>query len=255
VLGSITAITGKNGNVVERYSYGAYANPYEGRFINMQKNNPYGFTGQRFEPELRMYSFAYRTYNPVSMRWLTPDPVRDRMNWYQYCLSDPVNLWDPLGLCDESGKPWTNIEIEEITEDFRVPGFPSAKRLMELGNMIEEIFTPINEPELPGYQWAIGNANAYEDYTLNEKMGNQVGIQITNFNVTGTCVDIEANDQTKRTWVGPNFGVMSMKSEDKVLFEQGEKGDIVEWDIHISVPSDAGSVGILITSNIEPKKN
>jgi len=35
---------------------------------------------------------------------MTVDPVRDGTNWYQYCLSDPVNLWDPLGLCDESGR-------------------------------------------------------------------------------------------------------------------------------------------------------
>ncbi len=98
VLGSITAITGKNGNVVEEYKYGAYGNPYQGRFLNMQKNNPYGFTGQRYEAELRMYSFAYRTYNPVSMRWMTQDPVRDGTNWYQYVSGNPVNLWDPLGL-------------------------------------------------------------------------------------------------------------------------------------------------------------
>ena len=75
-LGSITAITDRYENVVERYRYDAYGNPYEGRFLHMPKNNPYGFTGQRFEPELRMYSFAYRTYNPMSMRWMTVDPVR-----------------------------------------------------------------------------------------------------------------------------------------------------------------------------------
>ena len=33
----------------------------------------------------------------MSMRWMTVDPVRDGTNWYQYCLSDPVNLWDPDG--------------------------------------------------------------------------------------------------------------------------------------------------------------
>ena len=73
-----------------------HRNPYAGRFRTTQNNNPYGFTGQRFEAEVWMYSFAYRTYNPVSKRWLTPDPIRDGMNWYQYVRSDPVNLWDPL---------------------------------------------------------------------------------------------------------------------------------------------------------------
>ncbi|MEJ6952579.1 hypothetical protein [Natronospora cellulosivora (SeqCode)] len=50
----MTMITGKNSNVVERYSYDVYGNPYQGRFSNMQKNNPYGFTGQRFEAETWM---------------------------------------------------------------------------------------------------------------------------------------------------------------------------------------------------------
>ena len=65
------------------------------------KHNPYGFTGQRFEPELRMYSFAYRMYNPMSMRWLTVDPIKDGLNWYQYCWSDPVNWVGPIGSIHE----------------------------------------------------------------------------------------------------------------------------------------------------------
>ena len=59
------------------------------------------------EPELRMYSFAYRTYNPMSMRWMTVDPVKDGTNWYLYVSGDP------LGLCgeyfDESGYTELNI--------------------------------------------------------------------------------------------------------------------------------------------------
>ncbi len=29
---------------------------------------------------------------------MTVDPVKDGNNWYQYCISDPVNVIDPLGL-------------------------------------------------------------------------------------------------------------------------------------------------------------
>ncbi|MEJ6950987.1 RHS repeat-associated core domain-containing protein [Natronospora cellulosivora (SeqCode)] len=97
-LGSMRVVSDNYGNVSESYSYNVYGNPYEGRFRTTQNNNPFGFTGQRFEAEIWMHSFAYRTYNPVSKRWMTPDPIRDGMNWYQYCFSDPVNLWDPLGL-------------------------------------------------------------------------------------------------------------------------------------------------------------
>ncbi|MEJ6950983.1 RHS repeat-associated core domain-containing protein [Natronospora cellulosivora (SeqCode)] len=97
-LGSMRVVSDNYGNVSENYSYSVYGNPYEGRFRTTQNNNPYGFTGQRFEAETWMYSFAYRTYNPVSKRWMTPDPIRDGMNWYQYVSCDPVNFWDPYGL-------------------------------------------------------------------------------------------------------------------------------------------------------------
>src|SRR5690554_6216792 len=100
----------------------------------MPKNNPYGFTGQRFEPELRTYSFAYRTYNPMSMRWMTPDPIRDGTNWYQYVSGDPVNLWDPLGLCDADPESWRNVmknkqpmmrgdDVEELQDFLNSQGY------------------------------------------------------------------------------------------------------------------------------------
>ena len=110
--------------MVERYRYDAYGNPYEGRFLHTPKNNPYGFTGQRFEPELRMYSFAYREYNPVSMRWMTEDPIKDGLNWYQYCGSDPVNWVDLFGLCKQ--------------DDFEDPRGKIVKIDTELGVAINE---------------------------------------------------------------------------------------------------------------------
>lgn len=91
-------ITGKNGHVIDRYQYDAHGSPYTGRFEQGNNMNSYGFTGQRYEARLGVYTFAYRTYNPRVMRWITPDPVRDGMNWYTYVNGDPVNLWDPLGL-------------------------------------------------------------------------------------------------------------------------------------------------------------
>ncbi len=105
-LGSVVMLTGHNGQVVERYEYDVYGVAYNGKFdhgLAGMGGNPYGFTGKRYEPETGIYSFAFRDYNPRSMRWMTEDPVKDGMNWYQYCGSDPVNWVDPLGLvCGEA---------------------------------------------------------------------------------------------------------------------------------------------------------
>jgi RHS repeat-associated protein len=101
-------LTGHNGQVVERYEYDVYGVAYNGKFdhgLAGMGGNPYGFTGKWYEPEMGIYSFAFRDYNPRSMRWLTEDPVKDGLNWYQYCGSDPVNFVDPFGLLKKSTFP------------------------------------------------------------------------------------------------------------------------------------------------------
>jgi RHS repeat-associated protein len=105
VLGSVVLTTVENSSPKQHYQYDAFGNPYSGHFLhNPNNNNPYGFTGQRYEPELGVYAFPYREYNLHAMRWMTVDPVKDGANWYQYVGSDPVNYVDPLGLAlEESG--------------------------------------------------------------------------------------------------------------------------------------------------------
>jgi len=94
ILRSIVMITGKNGQVEETYQYDVWGKAYDGEF----EENVYGFTGQRYQPELGIYSFAYRDYDPRTMRWMTVDPVKDGLNWHQYCGSNPVNFIDLYGL-------------------------------------------------------------------------------------------------------------------------------------------------------------
>ena len=71
-LGSVIMLTGHNGQVVERYEYDAYGVAYNGKFdhgLAGMGSNPYGFTGKRYDLETGLYSFAFRDYNPRSMRW------------------------------------------------------------------------------------------------------------------------------------------------------------------------------------------
>ena len=98
-LGSVSLITDRNGQISESYQYDAFGKAYNGDFVvNNVTVNPYGFTGQRFEKELGIYSFPFRDYNPMTKRWMTVSPIKDGGNWYQYCYSNPINLVDPDGL-------------------------------------------------------------------------------------------------------------------------------------------------------------
>lgn len=133
VLGSIVMMTGEHAEPVQRYEYDAFGNPYQGHFLhNPNNNNPYGYTGQRYEPELGIYSFAYRDYNPHSMRWMTVDPIMDGLNWYQYVGSNPVNFVDPLGLALEesllSGITWS--ELHEYSLQHKEVQIAVAQKVM-----------------------------------------------------------------------------------------------------------------------------
>ncbi|PYI27472.1 RHS repeat protein [Aspergillus indologenus CBS 114.80] len=62
-----------------------------------------GFNGQWRDPVTGWYHLGhgYRVYNPVLMRFHTPDPwspfTSGEINPYAYCLGDPINRLDPSG--------------------------------------------------------------------------------------------------------------------------------------------------------------
>ncbi|MDD3313779.1 RHS repeat-associated core domain-containing protein [Pseudodesulfovibrio sp.] len=62
---------------------------------------PIGFAGGLHDPDLGFVRFGFRDYDTFTERWTAPDPLGDKggdPDWYGYCLDDPVNGNDPLGL-------------------------------------------------------------------------------------------------------------------------------------------------------------
>jgi len=79
-LGSVTALSDDNGNIVERYSYDVF-----GEATIRDKNNsvvsvssvanPYYFTGRRYDDETDLYYYRARYYHPEIGRFMQVDPV------------------------------------------------------------------------------------------------------------------------------------------------------------------------------------
>lgn len=89
----------------------AFLNSHKPDQINHQEYTPYGFgsttsigfNGQWRDPVTGWYHLGngYRVYNPVLMRFHTPDPwcpfTSGEINPYAYCQGDPINRDDPSG--------------------------------------------------------------------------------------------------------------------------------------------------------------
>ncbi|MCK4765024.1 MAG: hypothetical protein KAW12_22690, partial [Candidatus Aminicenantes bacterium] len=104
-IGSVTAITGSSGDLVERISYDTFGMPTitdsSGEIISTSTiGNEYLFQGRRYDKTANLYYYRARYYDPIMGRFLQNDPMgyADSMNLYQGFGMNPVNFIDPLGL-------------------------------------------------------------------------------------------------------------------------------------------------------------
>ena len=113
-LNSTVAVADENGNVVEQYRYDVYGQPYfYGPDGTPRSESPLGirflFTGREWRSSLALYDYRHRLYSPSLGRFLQMDPLgfaAGNVNVYGCCANNPINSIDPLGLCEESGRPW-----------------------------------------------------------------------------------------------------------------------------------------------------
>ena len=144
--GNVMALADPAGTLVARFDYDPF-----GRLI-METGEagscPFRYSTKYRDPDLELYCYGHRWYDPSSMKWLTPDPIGERggVNLTAFCANDPVNKVDPLGLdafivihgitgqdiewskefMDELKRDWEQLDwssVEHANERKRFKGF------------------------------------------------------------------------------------------------------------------------------------
>jgi len=94
--GTPQKLIGTNGLVVWAGVYDSFGNcqvEVEGITNNLR------FPGQYYDEETGLHYNWYRYYDPGTGRYLRTDPSGTGLNLYTYVSNNPVNLFDPRGLC------------------------------------------------------------------------------------------------------------------------------------------------------------
>jgi RHS repeat-associated protein len=157
-MGSITAVTDANGNIIERVYYDIYGMPtFKDAAGNVIPKSSIGnnilFQGREYDPELNLYYFRARYYDPIMGRFLSTDPMgyADSMNLYQAFGMNPVNFLDPMG------KLYARFRFIEKPVEFKTdipknPNYKPGKTSLEVP-LFEVVWKYIKDEGSGMYYW------------------------------------------------------------------------------------------------------
>jgi RHS repeat-associated protein len=98
-VGSLRIVADASGYVVKRIDYDSFGNIIDD--TNPAFEVPFGFAGGLHDQDTGLVRFGYRDYDLDTGRWTAKDPIffyGGNTDLYGYCLNNPINRIDPLGL-------------------------------------------------------------------------------------------------------------------------------------------------------------
>lgn len=115
-----------SGKTVESYKFSAFGEEKiyneNGHIIfESSVKNPWRYASKRIDPETGFLNFGRRYYDPVTMRWISPDPIGHEggPNLYAYVLNSPLNHIDLYGLLTKPAElPSFNPSLRQAASKF-----------------------------------------------------------------------------------------------------------------------------------------
>ncbi len=103
-ISSVLSVSNKDGNILQRYRYSTFG---EQQVLDANFNPiadapliPFAYTGREWEPEVGMYFYRARFYDPMLGRFISRDPIGlsgGDVNLYAYAGNNPILFVDPTG--------------------------------------------------------------------------------------------------------------------------------------------------------------
>jgi RHS repeat-associated protein len=95
-LQSVLGQSGHEGSILAKQTYSSFGSILSQTGLS---NNTQKYTGREIDKETGLYNYRNRIYDPITGRFISSDPVTFAagVNFYTYCLNNPVNCNDPSG--------------------------------------------------------------------------------------------------------------------------------------------------------------
>lgn len=200
----VVAVTDASGAVAERRIYDDYGNafsPDKQPAGSSSVANPYGFQGQRSDPETGLYYFKNRYYDPATGRFLQRDHGWDAANFanqYTFAGNNPASALDPSGLNSKSGRSAARTQTRPPPPSPTQPGLSNDPVIETVGGVSRALNAAGTLGRTQQALDAIKTAEAAEEYTrlynqmhFLENMSNlnHAGPDVSNLYHTATKVE------------------------------------------------------------------
>jgi RHS repeat-associated protein len=237
---SVIAISDAVGNPVVRRGYGTYGETDPAQMVGTTSAgtspHPFGYTGRRWDPDLGLYYYRARWYDPTLGTFLQTDPIGslDYINLYAYVGLEPGNATDPTGkIC--VGTLRDNNTRCTVDQWKGVP-IAAARRAGSVTRSDERNIAKLERNMTSSYRTLLGNPNGSQQVSNGQTGRNRETIRVSNGEMIASARYNRVNvDKSYTSAEGYQNGVGVITFGRSSFVEGANTRSGAEFDAHQSI--------------------